>query len=79
MGIIEAGTFRANRIVNCLLPSEKDLKKKAKEHGITWLIKILTRLIKLYDKCMLIGSTHAGVTGSSKLKRFDSKTKTSIE
>ena len=38
-----------------------------------------TRLIKLYDKCMLIGSTHAGVTGSSKLKRFDSKTKTSIE
>ena len=38
-----------------------------------------TRLIRLYDKCMLIGSTHAGVTGSSKLKRFDSKTKTSIE
>ena len=37
-------------------------------------------MIKWYaNKCVLIGSTHAGVTGTRKLKRFDSKTKTFIE
>ncbi|XP_065652995.1 piggyBac transposable element-derived protein 2-like [Hydra vulgaris] len=81
MGILATGTFRNNRIGKCPLLSEKELKSQGRG---SWDNRVDQNsgihLVKWFDnKAVTLGSTHAGVTGSIKVKRFDSKKKVYVD
>ena len=81
MEILATGTFRINRIGQCPLLNDKELKKQGRG---TWDYCVDqnsgTHLVKWFDnKSVTLGSTHAGVGGSAKVKRFDRKKKVYVE
>ena len=70
-GIFATGTFRSNRIENCLLIPDKLLKKEGRGSTDHRTYKNKFILIKYSDnKCVIVGSTKYGLESKSNLVRW---------
>lgn len=77
MGILAAATFRTNRVANCPLLSDKDLKASGRgssDYRIDLNSKM--RMLKWFDnKTVILGSNYASIASSTKKRRWDAKKK----
>lgn len=91
-GIFALGTIRANRIQNCKLPKDEDVKEKPRGHAVEYVgnaqgVKVSTVLWK-DSKCVRLASTYVGEkpfqsanpdSQPSKASRYDRKEHNYIE
>ena len=79
-GILATATFRTNRIGNCPLSSDKELRSQGRgSYDYKTDQNTGIHLIKWYDnKSVLIGSTFSGVESRQVVRRWDSKTKAHV-
>ena len=80
MGILSIVTFRSNRLGGCPLMSEKDLKKcGCGSFDYRTDYNTGTQLLKLFDnKCVVVGSSFAGVECTNTVERYDLTQRRSI-
>ena len=73
MGILSIATFRSNRLGGCPLMSKKDLRKRVRGSFDYWTdYNTRTHLLKWFDnKCVVVGSSFAGVECTNTVKKYD--------
>ena len=78
-GIALVGTFRANRLRNCIMPSDKDMKKEGRGTIAIKMCKsdgVELRAIKWFDnRAISILTTYETVEAASQVRRWDRKGK----
>ena len=77
MGILAAAIFRTNRVANCQLLSDKDLKASGRGSS-DYRIDLNSRMqmLKWFDnKTVILGSDYASFASSTKKRRWDAKKK----
>lgn len=77
MGILTSATFRSNRLSGCPLATDKDLKTSGRGSSDYRIdLNSSVRVMKWYDnKGVVLASTFASVSSSSKKRRWDPKKK----
>ena len=82
-GILSLGTARRNRIPNCKLPTDKEIKKDARGTSYKFVGEIdgidISSLVWKDNKAVTLLSTFAGKLPLDTIKRFDKATRTTID